>query len=333
MPSESPITPTSGGPSVKPGQLDWVTPVKHVGELKRWIQKFRFGADMYLTEEVYPDPKKRDIAYVNALLRASGTFTEMEGLVLLLHSNGRRCDDLLKGLENHFLPAMEAERTKAAVEFTQFQRGQLSLLQAFRTLGKKLLECGRLGYKPDKMTIETYYKRLLNGTEKANYRTYLAQVDSAVTDAQDRMLMAIEAMGIDLEETNLSPNNRGAETTGLDFAGYGQGGRRGGRGGGGPRRKGLAHDQAPPATHPPQGNQQQQQQRPACRNCASKHCQSMQPGKGPTACKAHGQKCNYCGIEGHFANSCPKKAKDQSTAAKKKALAAKQAALAALPGF
>jgi hypothetical protein len=300
--------------------------------MKRFVQKFEMQEEMFLSEEVYPVKKKRDIAYLNALLRAAtlGNFTEMEDFLYLMHKEGKCAEELLKGLEAHFLPSMETDRLRAAAAFENFERGKLGLLEAVRQLGAILLECNRYGYKPDAMTVEIHYKKLLTPTEKINYPLYLNQVPSSITNDKERMVKALEMMGVILEDAKPKQQNDGS---GLDFAGYAGGGRRGNRGKGGqqgPRRWGLGQQapKAPAQTQAPRQQPQGQQQK-ACRDCGFTTCKSLQPGQGKAACKAHetGQTCNYCGREGHFASTCRIKAKEAAKGGRA------HAALAASVGF
>ena len=94
-------------PAVRRGQVDWITPVKCAAELKRWAFKFRIGADIYLSKDVYPEKEKRATAWINALLRAAtlGGFDEMEDLIALMHSKGHECELLLDNIEKHFTEA------------------------------------------------------------------------------------------------------------------------------------------------------------------------------------------------------------------------------------
>jgi hypothetical protein len=70
----------TGGPSQRNG-INWVDPCKGRSDMKRFVQRFQMQAEMFLSEEVYTVKKKRDIAYLNALLHAAtlGNFTEVEG--------------------------------------------------------------------------------------------------------------------------------------------------------------------------------------------------------------------------------------------------------------
>jgi hypothetical protein len=298
-------TQQTGGPNgdseyrksgVRPGQLEWVPLIRNRGELKRWIFKFAFGAEIYLSPEVYPDQKKRKLAWMNALLRAAtqGGFEEMEDLLALLHSNDKSCEELLEALKQHFLPAEEAERVRASREFLNFARGKTTLLESVRALGKKVLECGRLGYVPDDATVQLQYEALLLPTEKPLYRSYYGQVDASITEKRARTLAAIEALGIDLEGE--SPKQ---QTDGYQFAGGAVPKRRAA-----PKRKGFE----------PTGKanvHKQATEQSMCGMCGSGACMSLQ-GKGREACKAYGKQCKNCGKTGHFAIKCRSKPSEKA---------------------
>ena len=298
-------TSQSGGPSgdsrsrnaVRQGQLDWVSAVRNAEELQRWMLKFKFGAEMYLSEDIYPVEKKRETAWMNAILRAAdlGGFKELEDLLLLFHENGVKCEELLESIKTFFLPTQDAEKEKASNELLSFQRGSLSLREAVRTLSVKLLECGRHNYKPDQATIELRYKNLLAPNEKVHFPTYLAKVDPQVRDTVKRTIAAIEVLSIELDTTTLSSNHREVPS----FAG-----------GAFPkrdktiRRKGLhkpkeiAKDSAQTAS-----------KKTKCTRCGYDNCKSLEKGQTKELCTANGKKCNVCGKTGHFSSMCRSRSK------------------------
>ena len=96
--SGSPNEDRTSNKTVRPGQLDWVTPIKTSADLKRWAFQFRFGAEVYLSKTVYPNENERSVAWINALLRAAtqGGFSELEDLIALFHSKKFSCENLLK---------------------------------------------------------------------------------------------------------------------------------------------------------------------------------------------------------------------------------------------
>ena len=76
-----------------------------------------------------------------------GGFEEMNDLIELYDNYGIRCEDLLKKLQDKFLPALDLEKKKAANSFMTFMRGKLSLMEASKKLRVVILECNKYGYK------------------------------------------------------------------------------------------------------------------------------------------------------------------------------------------
>lgn len=305
----------TGGPSedsrkhaIRPGQLDWVTPVENTTELKRWIEKFEFGADIYLSKEVYPDEKKRRTAWMTALLRGCtlGKFKEMEDLLMLLHGNEVKCEAILDELKAYFLPAENKQLEQAANAFHHFKRGDLSLREAVRALSIKALECGRHGYKPDPTTVELAYKALLSPHEKLHFPSYLSQVDVTITDKVKRTAQALEHMASNIDSSGAS------DSVGADSHPFAGGASSRFKQGKTPKRKGL---------HKPK----EQDRKPApktasssskgkCARCGYSTCKSLLEGHGKKECPAYGQTCNHCGKEGHFESVC--RGKEQGAPAK-----------------
>lgn len=289
-----------GGPSedrgcIRKGQIDWVPAIRTSGEYELWEFQFRSMAYTYLSEDVYPKTEERRYAWINALIRAAslGKFTEMIQLLELLDTSGVRCEDLLKKLGEHFRPTNEVAKKKASSTFMSYQRKTKSLSEAVRELTVMVLECKKLGYKPDNDTLATKYESLLTAQELPLYRLYLKN-DTSENESHQKTLRAIEELAKDSEASQQA--EEGTPT----FSG-GAFGKRGGSGKG-PRRQGYTqsgHQEQKTSSNGQHGGKK-------CTYCGLK-CPASKGGP-KEKCFAFGKECKKCQKIGHFANACKSKA-------------------------
>jgi hypothetical protein len=281
-------TSTSGDPSedrtamfrgVRPGQLDWVAPISSAADFRMWSFKFRVGASTYLSKEVYPEEDKQHMACLNALLKAStlGGFAKMDELIMLLDSQGVKCEDMLIRLQSELLPSTETDRIRATDQFMSFQRGGTGLMIAARELGQLVLKCNQLGYKPDADTVSAKYKSLLSQSERPLFELYHDGIVD-VRDALQRTIQAVEKLAR-AQDGGKQAGGNGASTgiscTAKDFKSK-------------PKRAGFN----------PKGPNGKGDSKSACGKCGKKSCE------GGAKCSAADKECYKCGKKGHLQALC-----------------------------
>jgi hypothetical protein len=281
---------------VRKGQIDWITPISKPAEFKSWAFRFKMGASVYLSKQVYDIETERVCAWQIALQRAAtlGNFTEMNQLLELLHEDGVECEDLITHLEKRFLPALEIERKKAMQEFQSFTRGKKSLMQAVKDLKVVLLECYRQKYKPDDDTVILNYESLRSPTDLPIFRLYQTRFQSGAT--MTKFLTALEELAKDQEGQKPDSQQGGAPFAGgaVNSQGNGAAGKRSSRRGG--RQKGYRGA----------GDQDEAKK---CKYCGHGNCPALN-GDEKDRCPAFGKQCLNCGKKGHFKSVCRSPPKD-----------------------
>ena len=300
---------TSGGPSeeshsqVRKGQVDWIPSISRGSEFKSWRFRFAMGAGIYMTKEVYPAGKERRFAWQVALLRAAtmGGFGEMLQLLELWDCEGIYCEELLERLERHFLPSTEAELKTAMQQFVAFSRGRRSLNQAVNDLKVILLQCQKLGYRPDPLTKQLRFEALLSAGEIPMLRMYEERearlqgeegrvpLGTKPTDdakAYEVFMNALQALAIDQEQkvqVDASTQGTGPFAGGI-FDRRGDGKKAHHK----PKRTGY---RACDTT----------QEKP-CQRCG-RRCGAVR-GDDKEKCPAIDKECRKCGKKGHFESVC-----------------------------
>ena len=295
-----------GGPSednsgrVRKGQLDWVIGIAKATDFKSWSFKFKVGATTYLSKAVYPVEEERRYAWLNALIRAAslGGFEEMNELLELYDDDGVRCEDILKKLQDRFLPASDIEKRKATNAFMTFVRGNKSLSEAAKNLRVIILECHKYGYRPDAETLKAKYESILFAVEVPIFRLYVKNNDSEEgTSELDMCIRAIEDLGKDQE--GVKSESGGAP----EFAGGAFASRKGD-----PRRKGFVSSNS---------NSDEQDagksSKSKCTKCGKK-CPASKGGP-KEKCYAFEKECRKCGELGHFEVVCRIKSASKANAA------------------
>ena len=298
---------TIGGPSgdrenrIRKGQIDWVVGLERASDYKSWSFKFKMGAEIYLSKEVYPKDEDRRFAWVNALIRASalGRYQELCDEVELLDSSGIRCEMLLEKLEKRYLPALDIEKKKTTSKYLSFCRGKSTLLESFKNMQQILLECRKYGYDPGKETQLAKLDELILSEDRPIFRLYVdrekAKDGTNSLSELDLTISAIEALGKDLDEKTLKGSRNDEQFAGGAFkkrhesrkAGYGQQD---------PKRSGFRSEIKT-------GSKQ------TCKKCGF-NCNAV---KGQGKCPAAEKECRKCGKIGHFESVCFSKTKQIKT--------------------
>lgn len=296
-----------GGPSEerpRKGQMDWVIGIKGISDFRSWLFKFKTGAALYLSKDVYSKKEERSLAWTNALLKAAsmGNFEEMCQLIELYCSAGIECEAILKKLEERFLPALDIDRKKAGAAFMAFKREDRSLHTALKDLNLLMLECAKYDYRPEDTTVILKLEGLLMPAELPTFRMYLRNEDSSLS-MRERTLAALEALGKDLEDCH------SGERDGPFFAG---GAFNKGKKKNGPRRSGFIpnsqrhNQQLQNTSQKHDTSNRQREDRKPCSRCGSKKC-PLARGEEKTKCFAHNKTCNKCHRQGHFESVCKSK--------------------------
>lgn len=303
---------TNGGPrgdlirsSVRKGQIDWVPAISRASDFKQWEYKFRTGARVYLSKDVYTNEEERHFGWIIAMTRAPtlGNFPQMCDLIELFDHEGLRCEQILDKLKDRFLPLLDVERKAATSAFLGYTRGGKSLSIAVKELQDCILACHKTGYKPDAETVVNRYESLLKAQEAPLYRLYVLNDTSDSRSESDKCIRALEMLAKEQESIKPQPN---AET---NFAGVAHAGNnRGQRQRNGPRRAGYGN---PPA----QNNTSQE-----CGRCGKGNCPTVR-GEPKEKCFAQGKECKACGKMNHFERKCRKPKREAPQQAKTAACA------------
>ncbi len=265
---------------VRTGQMkiDWIRPLKCAKDIKQWSPHFLRCAKIWAPQEAFKSKETWAQHFHVCVTHAAetGDFKELIQMLELWYEDGVRGEALIKAMERHFLPTMEAEKRRAMELFTQFRREKRSLLQAVKDLKLVVLECRKNGYKPDKDTLKLKFESLVLPADIPTLRIYEFKEGHTLDDADEYEvhMRAVERLAEDLELRK--PDSRG----GLPFAGGGKGNDKK------PKRKG---DKAPKGAA--------DESAAKCPSCGHATCQGL-TGKGKGKCPAAGQECRKCHQKG-----------------------------------
>lgn len=287
----------------KQGELQWVPPLERRGNFRLWLFQFRAGADLYLSQEVYPVPEVRRLGYLNALTRAA-TLGKNEELLIeleLLHAEGSECEALLDKVVKIYQPQDALLKQRAGEELLAFKReGRLG--ESLRKLNTLVLECRKAGYRPESETLCLKYKSLLRKDEVALFEVYFAKDEIAEGESTDqRMRRVLEAYARDREGILKEQEHAG-------FAGAAIGNRQGSRGGANGRGRGGGKRGRGGRRHGYLGGDSKQQGSgggdKGCSKCGATNCKALTTGKA-SDCFYFKLKCRRCHQVGHKASCCP----------------------------
>ena len=308
--------------TIRKGHLDWVTGIANASEFRSWSFAFSKGAKMFLSVEAYTKEDERMDAFMNAYLRAAhlGGFDDMRTMLELYDRKGIKGEEILKKLQDRYLPTAEIEKKKAMQNFLKFDKGGRSLFQAVKDLNVLLLECFKAGYQPDDLTVQGIFEGLVPANQLTLYRILKEKMSSlkalsALTPEEDLKytMQAVEEMGKVQEMANMANDEP-------PFAGgaFGKDKRGKGKGKWNPKRKG--YNNAENGTN----DREQAQQKSKCTRCG-KRC-PYSKGQPLDTCYAYNKDCHKCGGKGHYGPLCKTKPKEGSKAAGKAyvALSAKE---------
>ena len=287
MTNDSPKNVHNGGPSarIRKGQIDWIVGISKPAEFKSWIFKFKVGARIYLSSDVYQNEEELHNAWLNALVIAAtkGSFEEMMYILELLESEGVRGEKLLEHLERKFAPTAEIERKQAIEAFMKYTRGKKTLMEAVKELKIIVLECNKNGFKPDKETLIAKYEMLLDSQELPIFRSYEDRYKGLpFTTELEKYIRALEELAKDQEDKK--PRKEHESET---FAGASKQSFR--------KRSGYRS----------QKKEEESSTKQKCTRCGLP-CPAAK-GKGYDKCPAANKTCNKCGKKGKYADVCRSK--------------------------
>lgn len=268
---------TSGAPhrGLRPGQIDWVAPIKSKVEWRQWAFEFQNDAAQFLSTSVYPRPDERKLAWITCLIRAArqGGFDEMRSDIALLSSQGYACEALFAELERQYTKGSFIQQQQAQRKLFTLSRGNSTLLEAMNKLQKALAECRMFGYHPDDSVISMVTRGLLR-----EHEMLLGKIRAGSDDTATGFIKVLQDMAVEIE--SLSDLSRRPDRATPTFAGVAFDKK--------PRRKGWrAGDRAESGAPPGHG----------CSNCGGRH-------GAEESCPASGRPCHGCGKLGHFERMC-----------------------------
>lgn len=332
------VIPSEGYSKVRKGQVDWIEGLEKFSDLKSWLFKFRVGASIYLSAEVYPNAKERRQAWLYALVRSAilGKNDQMTRYLEVLDHKNVACEQLLEHLEKRFLPTAEFDKKRVIQKYRSFKRENRSLWDTYKAYQQLELECSKCNFNPGTEMNIAQLESLILPDEKVAFHVYVERekerIQQEFQDVDDddgiggmRMTelereeeavrAAIEMLGKQLEERDVLVKKQHEKSEKNPFAGNTLS--RGGKGGRGGKqfsqsRETNAEQQKqfkrngrggkwPRSGHPPRENDDEKSSK-ICKFC-NQECAAVKGGK-KEQCYAWGKECKKCGRKGHYQSVC-----------------------------